>query len=110
MEYIARYSDIPTPLHGLQLVLGVSSRTFLGVSSRTFLVDLRFASFLALLLTAIVGTVCSVYEPVIAWGEIIGLPNVAIVFGCLCDWHCRLLELFAHLRWPLEDLLAVIWE
>jgi len=73
--------DVPTPLHRLQFVLGIFRRIFL--------------------LAASLGTVCSVYKPMIAGGEVVTLAHVAVVVGCLFDWHLRLLELLADLRRPL---------
>jgi hypothetical protein len=52
--------------------------------------------------TAIAG-LCSVNKAVIAWGEVVALAYVVIV-GCFGDWHLRLLELLAHLGWPLVTL------
>jgi hypothetical protein len=98
---MARCSGIPTPLHGLQLVLGVAGRTFR--------VDAYLTSVLALLPTAVVGPVCSVYEPVIARTEVVALPDIG-VGGRFFNWHLRLLELLADLRWPLTALSAVARE
>lgn len=79
--------DVPTPLHRLQFVFGIFRRAFL--------------------LAASLGTVRSVYKPMIAWGEVVALAHVAVVVGCLFDWHLRLFELLADLRRPLVSLSAV---
>lgn len=48
-----------------------------------------------------VGTVCSVYEAVIARCEVVALAYVVVVWSVF-DWHLRLFELLADLGRPLR--------
>jgi hypothetical protein len=77
-----------TPLHLGELVCGLA----LGANCRLL--------FLVSVLAVMLGTVCSVYKAMVAWGEIVALSHV-VVGGRIVDWHLRVLQLLAHFRGPL---------
>jgi hypothetical protein len=82
--------DSHTPLHLGELVCGLA----LGINCCRLL-------FLVSVLAVVLGTVCSVYKAMVAWGEIVALAHV-VVGGRIVDWHLRVLQLLAHFRGPLR--------
>jgi hypothetical protein len=90
--------DRHTPLHLGELVCGLALST-----------DCCSLLFLVSVLAVMFGTVCSVYEAMVAWGEIVTLSHL-VVGGRIVDWHLRVLQLPAHFRGPLRAVSHVMYK